>query len=225
MKALQKRFTILMGNFGSGKTELTVAIAKKKKQEHSNVILVDMDIVNPYFRSSSQEAFLKSEGISIIKPTFALSNVDIPALPPQMQSVFSIPDAHVVIDVGGDEIGATAVARFGPYIAPIRDDMQVLYILNPFRPLSSTIEDIQNLYHGIVSRSRLKPDFIINNANLQEFTTIDDLRESWAWVKEASKVLNTPIGFTAGMPYLEEEFSKECEFFPFEPRLKPDWLK
>ena len=42
---------VLAGNYGSGKTELSLNLALKAAKTASTV-LVDMDIVNPYFRAA-----------------------------------------------------------------------------------------------------------------------------------------------------------------------------
>ena len=224
ISALSKPFTIIIGHFGSGKTELSIAIAMQKKKElQEAVTLVDMDIVNPYFRSSSQESSLQEAGIELIKPQFAMTNVDIPILPAQMQSIFTRNDTQVVIDVGGDEIGATALGRFYPAISAIRSKVQVLYILNPYRPFSSELETIIPLYEAICSRSRLTPDYLIHNANLQETTSAEDVISAFAITQAASEKLGIPIGFTAGMPELAH--CVPTPYFSFEPRMKPEWLQ
>ena len=227
IEALRKRYTVVVGNFGSGKTELAIAIAKAKRKACSGrVMLVDMDIVNPYFRSASQEAQLEAMGIEVMKPTFALTNVDVPILPAQMHSVFGLEDVEVVIDVGGDEIGATALGRFRPHILPIRDEMQMLYVLNPCRPFSSQVNDVQMLYQGIVQRSRMTPDYLVNNTNLQEFTTAEEILHYREYVDEVSKELGLPIGFVAGAMEIKDRLPKEMQeyYFDFIPVMKPKWL-
>ena len=173
MLPMDKRYTVLVGNYGSGKTELAIAIARtqRAREPEGRIALVDLDIVNPYFRSAEQHALLEAEGIEVFMPSFAMSTVDIPALPAQIQAVFEQPYAHVVIDVGGDDTGATALGRYAPYTRALRDEMNVLYVVNPCRPFSSSVEDITGLYRLIERQARLTPDHLVNNANLQEHTT------------------------------------------------------
>lgn len=151
MLPINKRYTVLVGNYGSGKTELAIAIARTQRAQEAEgrVALVDLDIVNPYFRSAEQHALLEAEGIEVFMPSFAMSTVDIPALPAQIQAVFEQPYAHVVIDVGGDDTGATALGRYAPYTHALRDEMNVLYVINPCRPFSSSVEDVTGLYRLI----------------------------------------------------------------------------
>ena len=105
------RFTVLTGNYGSGKTELALNLALRFAAEGLKTTLVDLDIVNPYFRSAEKTPELEAAGVRVLMPTFAMTTVDIPALPPEIQSVFETPGDRVIFDVGGDETGAAALGR------------------------------------------------------------------------------------------------------------------
>ena len=98
MELMEKRFLVLVGNYGSGKTELALNRALEFAAKKSTT-LVDLDIVNPYFRSGEKADMLREAGIRVLMPTFALSTVDIPALPAEIQSVFELPCDHVIFDV------------------------------------------------------------------------------------------------------------------------------
>ena len=50
--------------------------------------LVDLDIVNPYFRSGEKAEEMEKAGVRMLMPTFAMTTVDIPALPAEIQSVY-----------------------------------------------------------------------------------------------------------------------------------------
>jgi len=227
MQPLDTPFTIIVGNYGSGKTELALA-RYQRKVSNGNVALVDLDIVNPYFRSAERAGLLREEGIEIKMPSFALSTVDIPALPAEIQSVFE-PGRydHVVIDVGGDDVGATALGRYFPYIQPVRDRMKVMYVVNPYRPLSGTEDDICALYELIRIRSRLTPDLLVNNANLQRQTTAQDLIESQTLLETVGKRLGLPVGMVVGYERFRTELPEAMQaiFFPIEPLMLPDWLE
>lgn len=228
MLPIGKRYTVLVGNYGSGKTELAIAIARAQRAGHpeGRVALVDLDIVNPYFRSAEQHALLEAEGIEVFMPSFAMSTVDIPALPAQIQAVFEQPYAHVVIDVGGDDTGATALGRYAPYTSALRDEMNVLYVVNPCRPFSASAEDIVALYRLIERQARLTPDHLVNNANLQEFTTPEVLLDGQALLEKASALLGRPVSMIAGRPHLRDALPDALKplFFAFEPLMKPEWL-
>ncbi len=221
-------YYVLVGNYGSGKTELSLALARAFRRECAGrVALVDLDIVNPYFRSAERGDILRAEGVEVFAPTFAMTTVDIPALPAEIQSVFEGGFERVVIDVGGDDTGAAALGRYAPYIAPVRDQMRVLYVVNPFRPLSGTAEDICALFELIERRGRLRPDWLVNNANLQRLTTAKELIEGQRVLEEASKRLNVPVGMVAGTERLRAELPPEMRaiYFALEPMMLPEWME
>ena len=224
----ENRYTILVGNYGSGKTELSLALALelRRLEPESRIALVDLDIVNPYFRSAEQGDLLRSAGIEVFMPSFAMSTVDIPALPANIMAVFEQDFDRVIIDVGGDDTGATALGRYAPQLSARREEITMLYVVNPFRPLSGTEEDIAELFGLIGQKARLTPDALVNNANLQEHTTAADLLEGQQLLEKVSRQLNVPIAMVAGMPALKDGLPEAMQalYFPFDPMMKPDWL-
>lgn len=221
------RYTLLLGNYGSGKTELALALAlHQRRASGGRVALVDLDIVNPYFRSAEQRELLEGEGIEVMMPSFALSAVDVPSLPAQIQAVFESPYDHVVIDVGGDDTGAVALGRYAPYLSALRDQVVALYVVNPLRPFSGTVLDILELFALIESRARIRPDYLVNNANLQEETTAGDLLQAQELLTQVSQRLEVPIGLVTGYERFRDELPPDMQalFFPLAPVMKPHWL-
>ncbi len=222
------RYTILVGNYGSGKTELSLALAMEMRrlEPNSRIALVDLDIVNPYFRSAEQQELLLRQNIEVFMPSFAMSTVDIPALPANIMAVFEQPFDRVIIDVGGDDTGATALGRYAPQLSTRREEITMLYVVNPFRPLSGTEEDIAELYGLIGQKARMTPDALVNNANLQEHTTPQDLVEAQTLLEKVALRLDLPIAMVAGLPQLKEHLPSTMQdsYFAFTPIMKPDWL-
>jgi energy-coupling factor transporter ATP-binding protein EcfA2 len=223
------KYTVLVGHFGSGKTELALALARHLNGGGpAGVALVDLDIVNPYFRSSEQQALLQKEGVDVIMPSFAHSTMDVPALSADVQAVFQTDRyRHVVIDVGGDAAGATALGRYYPLIQPVRDQMKVMYVVNPCRPLSATEEDICALIGRIEARARIRPDFLVNNANLQRQTTARHLIDAQKLLARVAERLSVPVGIVAGYARLRGDLPQHMQdiFFPVEPLMLPEWLE
>lgn len=84
----KERFNIFTGHFGSGKTEVAVNFALNATISLKNVAIVDLDIVNPYFRTADVKNELENSGIWVVTPMYANTNVDVPALPPEMNTLF-----------------------------------------------------------------------------------------------------------------------------------------
>ena len=105
-KLPSSRVIVIVGNYGSGKTELSLNLALKMAERGEQVTLVDLDIVNPYFRSSERTELLNEHGIKVYAPSFAMTTVDIPSLPADIQAVFADKSRRVIFDVGGDDTGS-----------------------------------------------------------------------------------------------------------------------
>ncbi|MBO4413606.1 MAG: hypothetical protein J5830_02760, partial [Clostridia bacterium] len=111
-----KRITLFCGHYGSGKTNIALNYAFYLKNAGYDVVVADLDIVNPYFRTKDSENELREAGIGVISQQFANSNVDLPALPSEIYSIVQNRSRHAVIDVGGDDRGAYALGRLVPDI-------------------------------------------------------------------------------------------------------------
>ena len=216
-----KRFVVLVGNYGSGKTEIALNLALTSAEKQSTT-LVDLDIVNPYFRSGEKAEELRRAGIRVLTPTFAMSTVDIPALPAEIQSVFETPCDRVVFDVGGDDTGAAALGRYAPSFRRFREDTQVVLVVNTMRPLTQTAEDVVDLARRIELRGRLTIDAIVNNTNLADLTDADMLRKSDAIIREAAAQLGVTCIAAAGLP--EVLSGLDGAVLPIRRHMQPEWM-
>lgn len=116
-----KKFIIIAGNYGSGKTEISLNLALAAAREGKRTMLLDMDIVNPYFRSSVKEEELEAEGIRVVKPCFANTTVDVPSLPAEIYSPFDLPLDRAIFDAGGDPVGASALGQNNDNAKPLQN--------------------------------------------------------------------------------------------------------
>ena len=132
------RVSIITGHYGTGKTELAVNLALALAGEGCRVMLADLDIVNPYFRSRERRPQLEAAGIQVISSPQACSDADVPALPAELLAILENRDVRGVLDIGGDPVGARVLARFQPKI--IAEDYQLIFVLNANRPEVRTPE-------------------------------------------------------------------------------------
>jgi hypothetical protein len=191
-----KRISIFTGHFGSGKTEVAVNYAIKLSELSNKVAIVDFDIVNPYFRTTDAKHDLENRGIWVVTPMYANTNVDVPALPPEINTLFEKKEYKVVFDIGGDDLGARVLSRYNNEI--LADDYEMFFVINTRRPMTDTIEKIEEMMMDIEFSSRLKITALVNNTNLLQATTADDIMEGRDIIEKISCKFGIPIAFTSG---------------------------
>lgn len=190
INAKLERLIIVYGHYGCGKTNFSINLALDFAEKGEKVTLVDLDIVNPYFRSSDYKSFLSEKGIEVIAPKFAGSNLDTPSLSAEIYKVFDS-NNRVIFDVGGDDAGAYALGRFASKIKEC--GYTALYVINKFRGFISTPTLANGVLKEIETACGIKADAIINNSHLQHSTTAEDILSSLEYGEDTSKLLNLPI--------------------------------
>ncbi len=182
-----KRLTLFAGHYGSGKTNIAVNYAFKLAEEGKQVCIADLDIVNPYFRTKDSEKELAEAGIRLVSPKFANSNVDLPALPAESYRLVQDKSTYGIMDIGGDDRGAYALGRYADAIKA-ENNYRMAFVVNCYRPLTSTVEDTVEIMREIESACGLKFTCIVNNSNLGEETVAETLLASLDFVKKLSEV-------------------------------------
>ena len=191
-----KRVTLFAGHYGSGKTNIAVNYALALKKAGTDVVIADLDIVNPYFRTKDSADALEKAGIRLISSAYANTNLDIPALPQEMYAVTDDRSRHAVLDIGGDDRGATALGRISPAILA-ENDYEMLAVVNLYRPLTRTAEDVLEVLREVEEAAHLPFTGIVNNSNLGEETTAEDVLATVEEVQRLSELSGLPVRFTS----------------------------
>lgn len=198
--------TVVVGHYGVGKTNFCLNLALDAAAAGAQVTLADLDVVNPYFRSSEYRALLEARGVQLIAPVFARAGtaLDVPSLTGavipavnrayQAQRTGEGPRQLVIIDAGGDDVGATALARFAPAIAD--GPHQVLYVVNAFRNLTQTPAEAVAILAEIEAKSHLKATAVVNNSHLQGDTTLQHIAECVPFAQEVAAQAGVPLACT-----------------------------
>jgi len=219
----ERRVLVLLGGYGAGKTQLSISLALKRAREGKRVALVDLDLINPYFRLREIADSLEREGVEVIRPKGDLAFAENPSLPAQIDGALRDPTRHVVLDAGGNETGATIVGRYHNLLET--EDVAVLQVVNVFRPFSSTVEEIECLRMDMERQSHLKIQGWINNSNLMDWTTLEDWKSSVGIMQslvDQSKIpfvtcgVNPKWAEKVGLPW-------EPEWIPVEQYLNLGW--
>lgn len=202
-----KKIYILIGNYGSGKTEVAMNIAFNAAAQGKKVELVDLDLVNTYFRLSERRDLISEKKIRLVSPNFSCSNIETLSLPAEVQSAFDQDWDVVVFDVGGDPTGATALGRYKQYFMELPEgSLEVLNVVNVRRPMAGTAEKIISLMQDMAAYSRLKVNGFVNNTNLAERTSGEELIAGYEMLREASIKTGIPVLYTCGTQELLDEF-------------------
>lgn len=217
------RIRIFTGHFGSGKTEIAINYAIHLAKQGKNVAIVDLDIVNPYFCTRDVKNILEEQGIRMISADTNLSNAELMVVPPEVKTVFNDKSYEVVIDVGGDDQGATVLGMYNKYFAEEPYDMY--FVVNNSRPLTSNYKQTAEYMKDIERVSRLKITHLISNTNLSYETTANDVIRGDAEVMKLSEFTGIPYKYTVCTLNLVNEIEGKvhADIFPIDIYMKPPW--
>ncbi len=220
-----KRITIFSAHYRSGKTNVAVNYALWLKKECDKVSIADLDIVNPYFRTKDSMAVLKENGVELISSEYANSNVDVPALPPETYGVLQNKDIHAVIDVGGDDRGALALGRYSDGIME-DGDYELLFVINKYRPLTRNSDMTLEIMAEIKKACHMKFTAIVNDSNIGDVTTAEDVLDSVKYAEEVSEKAGIPIKMTTVKSDLYNELKDKIDnLMPIELYVRQSWAE
>ena len=216
-----KRLTLLCGHYGSGKTNVAVNLAIQLKKQYNNLVVADLDIVNPYFRTKDSLDDFKKHGIELICSEYANTNVDIPALPADMYRLTTDKSLTAVIDVGGDDRGAYALGRLVPEIKA-EGNYEMLMVINGYRPLTPDAASTIEVMREIETACKLEFTGLVNNSNVGELTTAEYVLNSMDYASEVSKQSGLPIVMTTVKADLYDELKDKIDnLLPMTLQAKP----
>ena len=205
-----KKYYVLIGNYGSGKTELALNFAFKAAAQGLRTELLDLDMVNTYFRLTERGKMTQMKEIRLVSPNYACSGIETLSLPAEVASAFDMDWDCVVFDVGGDAVGSTALGRYHQdFMALSPDELEVLNVVNIRRPLAGTVEKIMHLQEEMQIHSRVKISGMINNTNLATVTSVEELRHGYEILKEVSRLSGIPVAYTSGKKEFLDAFLAE----------------
>jgi len=206
--------TVFAGRFGSGKTEAAINYAlalvrefkdrapdsgpdaqggsqNAQEQSWNPVVLIDLDIVTPYFRSREMAERIRKHGVDVIAPSVIGQHIHTPAITPQILGAIQQPGRPVILDVGGDRQGARALGQFSAAIRQRGYTMH--FVVNPYRPFTDTLEGLTNSISEIEASARLRATSLVSNPNLMNETRPEHIYEGHAKIIEYARALNMPI--------------------------------
>ncbi|MFZ5596608.1 MAG: hypothetical protein ACOY31_06305 [Bacillota bacterium] len=220
-----KRITLITGSLGSGKTEVAINMALNLAGQGNKTSLVDLDIINPYFRSRLVKKPLERMGIRVITPRGQLASADLPAISPEVKGVIEDTGVKGVFDIGGDDIGARALGRYRDSLG--KTDFYMLMVVNTCRPFTRDAGGIIRQMKSIVKASGIPVNGLVNNANLGPETDIKTVKDGLDTVNNVSRQTGIPVFFTVVGKKLESEavniLGGETDILAVDLFMKPPW--
>ncbi|MFN2222004.1 MAG: hypothetical protein ACK2UH_05600 [Candidatus Promineifilaceae bacterium] len=212
---------VISGRFGSGKTEVAINYARALAAGHApgargkesqpqppdGVVLVDLDIVTPYFRSREAAAEMEKVGVRVVAPSVIGQHLDTPAITPQILGAIQQTRHAVILDVGGDKQGARALGQFSH---AIRQRGYVMhFVINPFRPFTGNLQGVAASIAEIEESARLQVTSLVSNPNLIAETSLEHILEGHALVESFARALELPIALVCIERRWAGELSRE----------------
>ena len=202
-----KKIVILIGNYCSGKTEIAMNMAMLSASQGKRTQVIDLDRINDYFRMSDHIQMLIDKCITVVSPSFVGKGLTQTVMPAQVASAFDSDWDLVIFDVGGDQAGALSLARYHQDFAALEPgQLEVYDIVNVFRPMSESPEKIIKLKGELEGFARQTVTGFVNNSNLLNYASADDLRQGYDILRETSDLTGIPIVHTTGRKKFLDEF-------------------
>lgn len=234
--------TIFTGHFGSGKTEIAINYAlylqnqsrdkrerDRREKAATGTALVDLDLVNPYFRSRAAREFLRQQGVEAVVPPEEFLSTDLPVLPARfynrMRRIVAA-GGRLIIDVGGDECGALVLGHLKPWLQETGYNLWL--VVNPYRPFSRRAEEVVETCRRIERASRLRINGLVGNPHLAEYTTPAVVEAGSKVIKEVAQLLGLPVCMwvtAKGLGRIPTVELNQGLWLEINCYLRPEWLK
>jgi hypothetical protein len=215
---------IIVGNYGSGKSETAVNLAVHARQKGLSVKITDLDLVNPYFRTREARTPLREMGIEVILPPGKYMHADLPILTPAVAGMIKNPADLTILDVGGDDVGATVLAALADALKD--KPIAMLQVINHLRPFTGDVKGCLTIRREIEASSKLKITGLVSNANLIDETTPQTIYDGLGLVTQVAEVSGLDIEFITAssrlVPGLDTDRIK-VPILPIDRRLAPAW--
>lgn len=215
----------IVGNYGSGKTEVSINLAVNRRRAGLRVRVADLDLVNPYFRTREAVTQLRKLGIDVVLPPQQYLQADLPVLSPEIAGLIRKSEGLTILDVGGDDAGAMVLAALADAFKGTR--VHLLQVVNPLRPGTASLQGCLKIRDEIETAARMKITGLIGNANLIDETGADIIYSGYEFVRDLSVHCGLPLEFiTVARDLLPAVDLKRfaCPVLPIFRQLVPPWL-
>lgn len=229
MELKDKRIRVIVGHYGSGKTEFSVNYALNLAEQGKKTALVDLDIANPYFRSRERQQLLEKRGIRVYSNVFGYDiTADLPAITACAKAPLEDASGEVVIDAGGNDSGARILIQFDKYLQG--GDCDLLCVVNANRPETASVQGALEHIAKIEKETDLKITGLVNNTHLLMETKAEDVIKGYRLCRELSEKRNIPLKYNCCTERVMEDIKEKAEgfqdfiIFPMKLYMRERWL-
>lgn len=219
---------IIVGNYGSGKTEVAVNLALHQHGRGTRVRIADLDLVNPYFRTREARTTLKDMGIELVLPPERLMQADLPIVMPQVAGLLRAPGELTILDAGGDDVGVTVLASLGDVFQGVERPVRMYQVVNPHRPNTDSVQGCIKMRRAIEAKAGLPVHKWVGNANLLDETTAEHIYQGDAFMASLSEADGRGVEFITAPQHLLAQLDRKRlghGVLPIYRQLVPPWRK
>lgn len=216
---MRRRVEVFVGPFGSGKTEVAVNRGLQLAEEGTPVTLVDLDLVDPFFRMRQVRTHLARAGVRVVAPEGEWEDADRPVLISEVFEALEYP-GHVLVDVGGEVQGAIILRQIRSLLP---EEAGVYLVVNPYRPMMGTPEQIAEVSRALEAAAGVKVTALVSVPHLGEETTLEVIRQGHAVVERAAALLAVPVSWLGVRQTLASALESTIEVLPLRLHMRAPW--
>lgn len=167
-----KKNFVFVGEAGSGKSEIAINFAVNlAKLSDKPVHFFDVDQTKPLFRSRDVKEKLQAENVQF---HYEEQFFDAPTIVGGVREHLMDENVIVVIDVGGDHLGARLIGGFAPILN--REFTQNFFVINSYRPWSKDLVAIDGTMARVLGMAHIELSnvSIMSNPNVGFTTTAEE---------------------------------------------------
>ncbi|MFA5575869.1 MAG: ATP-binding protein [Tissierellaceae bacterium] len=219
-----KRIRVIIGHYGSGKSEFSVNYAVKLAEMGKKVALADLDVVNMYFRSREKAKELTELGIKVIGSQVNAPAIEVPSISAEVYAPLQDPSYDLILDVGGDQVGARALGRYVDYFEEGKYDM--FFILNANRAETQTVDKVLEYMKKIEDVSRARVTGLVNNTHLLKATSVEDVLKGQKLALEVEERTGIELKYVSVLEKIIPELPSDLrgEILPIKLFLRDEWM-
>jgi hypothetical protein len=216
---------VVVGNYGSGKTEVSVNLALDLRARGHAVSIADLDVVNPYFRCREATQEMEARGIRVLAPHGELHAADLPILLPEVRGRVAAGAGVTILDVGGDDVGARILGSLASTVRAVPHAM--LQVVNERRPFTDSVAGCLDIMRRIEAAAKLQVTGLVSNTHLMEETDAETVLRGYDLARAVGAAASIGVELVTAdaalLATIDPERIDRCPVLRIDRRMLPPW--